>query len=370
MIRTQILLLILLFTNHAMGQAGFTITAKFKGFDTGVQFYLEDPETQMSIDSAVYKNDVIHFKGRLHDSPRLLFLSVTDNGKYYWCNLFIGNENVQISGDKADFPFYLEKTGSTSQDTYQILNDQTKWYDKRRGELVESISGLMMDSSSTARSKWDSAWNIIKPLDQAMDSIRLNFIKKYYNSYAGLNELFYLKKQFTKEEIQKMYTNLKAPYKNSIYGQRIYNFLKVGNILKTGDGYADFQALDTAGNIHRISSYNKKYILLDFTETYCGPCIYAVKELKEIDSLYKEKMQIISFYADKSKDIWLTGVVRDQPSWLTLWDGKGTAGETVLKYGVSGYPTFFLIDPQGKIVWRGSGYGEGSVKEGIEKYMQ
>ncbi|HRQ50837.1 MAG TPA: DUF4369 domain-containing protein, partial [Agriterribacter sp.] len=85
MIRTQILLLILLFTNHAMGQAGFTITAKFKGFDTGVQFYLEDPETQMSIDSAVYKNDVIHFKGRLHDSPRLLFLSVTDNGKYYWC---------------------------------------------------------------------------------------------------------------------------------------------------------------------------------------------------------------------------------------------------------------------------------------------
>lgn len=362
--------MILLFASNATGQTGFTITAKFTGFTPGIKFYLEDPETQMNIDSAVYKNDAIHFKGSLHDSPRLLFLSVTDNGKYYWCNVFMGNENLQITGDKSNFPFYLKKTGSTSQDIYQILDDQTKWYNTRRGELVESISGLMMDSSSAARSKWDSTWNIIKPLDQAMDSIRLNFVKKYYNSYAGLNELFYLRKQFAKEEIQKMYNSLKTSHKNSTYGQRIYNYLKVGNILKAGDDYADFQALDTAGNIHRISSYNNKYILLDFTETYCGPCIYAVKELKEIDSLYKEKLHIISFYADKSKDIWLTGVVRDQPSWLTLWDGKGTAGETVLKYGVTGYPTFFLIDPQGKIVWRGSGYGEGSIKGGIEKHLQ
>ncbi|MBX2921881.1 MAG: AhpC/TSA family protein [Chitinophagaceae bacterium] len=370
MIRIQIFLLILLFTNHTTGQTGFTITAKFTGFTPGVKFYLEDPDTQMKIDSVVYKNDVIRLKGNLTEAPKLLFLSAIDNNKYYSCYVFMGNENVQVSGDKADFPFYLKKTGSTSQDIYQILDDQTKWYYTRRGELVESISGLMMDSSRAARSKWDSTWNLIKPLDQATDSIRLSFIKKYYNSYAGLNELFYLKNQFKKDSVQKMYNNLKAAYKNSMYGQRIYNYLKVGNILKTGDDYADFQALDTAGNRHHISSYNKQYILLDFTETYCGPCIYAVKELKEIDSLYKEKLHIISFYADKSKDIWLTGVKRDTPSWLTLWDGKGTAGETPMKYGVTGYPTFFLIDPQGKIVWRGSGYGEGSVKGGIEKYLR
>lgn len=370
MIRIQILLLILLFAGNATGQTGFTITAKLTGFPDGTKFYLEERETQMIIDSAACNGGIMHFKGRLHETPRLLSLSVTDNGKYYWCNVFIGNENVQVSGDKKDFPFYLKKTGSTSQNTYQILNDQTKWYYTRRDELVEQIRPLLMDSSKAAQTKVDSLWTLVKPLDKVTVTMQLNFIKKHYNSYAGLNELFLQRKQFKKEEIQKMYNSLKAPYKNSSYGQRIYNYLKVGNILKTGDDYADFQALDTAGSMHRISSYNKKYILLDFTETYCGPCIYAVKELKELDSLYKEKLQIISFYADKSKDIWLTGVVRDQPSWLTLWDGKGTAGETVLKYGVGGYPTFFLIDPQGKIVWRGSGYGEGFIKGSIEKYLR
>ncbi|MFT3700745.1 MAG: TlpA disulfide reductase family protein [Agriterribacter sp.] len=370
MFKLPIFSLFLFLSFHVTAQTGFTITVRLTGFSNGVKFYLEDPEIQARIDSAVYTNDAMHFKGILQEPPGLLYLSVMDDKKYYWCNVFIGNENVQITGDKADFPFYLKKTGSISQDGYQLLNDQTKWYDKRRDDLVKSVSGLMMDSSSAAKTKWDSTWNIIKPLDEATDSIRLNFIKKHYNSYAGLNELFYLKNQFKKDTIKKMYNNLKTVYKNSRYGQRIYNYLKVGNILKTGDDFADFQGIDTSGNVHHIAAYKDKYILLDFTETYCGPCMYSVKELKEVDSLYKEKLHIISLCADKSRDIWLTGVKRDTPYWLTLWDGKGTAGEMPMKYGVTGYPTFFLIDPKGRIVWKAVGYDEGSIKGGIEKHLQ
>jgi thioredoxin-related protein len=370
MIKAKIFFLILVLANNVMGQTGFSISARLTGFANGTTFYLEDPETQMRIDSAVCNDNVISFRGRLTETPKLLFINAVNDNNYYWCNIFMGNEHVQIAGDKRDFPFYLKKTGSVAQDGYQILNDQTKWYDKRRDELVKSVSGLMMDSSSSARSKWDSTWNAIKPLDKATDSIRLNFVEKHYNSYAGLNELFYLKNHFKRDTIQKMYNNLKTVYKNSMYGQRIYTYLKVGNILKTGDDFADFQAFDTTGNIHHLAAYKEKYMLLDFTETYCGPCIYAVKELKEVDSLYKEKLRIISFCSDKSKDIWLTGVKRDTHSWLSVWDGKGTAGETPMKYGVTGYPTFFLIDPKGRIVWRGSGYGEGSIKGVIEKHLE
>ncbi|GEM_PF-6713955 len=50
-----------------------------------------------------------------------------------------------------------------------------------------------MDSSKVAQTKADSLWTTrVKPLDRTTDSIRLNFVKKYYTSYAGLNELFYL----------------------------------------------------------------------------------------------------------------------------------------------------------------------------------
>jgi hypothetical protein len=35
-----------------------------------------------------------------------------------------------------------------------------------------------------------------------------------------------------------------------------------------------------------------------------------------------------------------------------------------------GYPTFFLIDPQGKIVWKNGGYGEGSIINGVSKLIE
>lgn len=351
-------------------QNGFTIQAKFSGFPDGTKFYLEDPNTQVFIDSAVLSKNSIKLTGRLDETPQGLFLSTTVNKKYYWCFFFIGNENISIIGDEIDFPFYVSVKGSKFQDEYQLLNNQTRSFEKRRSELVEMVGPLMMDTTKEARSKWDSVWKVIMPIDKITDSIRIAFAKSHSNSYAGLNELYFLKGKFTKDSLQKIYNNLKVEYKESVYGTRIQNYLKVGDILKTGDSFSDFEAFDSFGNIHHLSASKGKYILLDFTETYCGPCIFSVDELKKVYYQYQEKLAIVSFCADKSKAIWQKGILRDKPSWLSLWDGKGLYGETVLKYGVTGYPTFFLIDPDGKIVWKNAGYGEGNIEEVLTKYIK
>jgi thioredoxin-related protein len=49
-----------------------------------------------------------------------------------------------------------------------------------------------------------------------------------------------------------------------------------------------------------------------------------------------------------------------------VWDGKGDNSETSLKYGVTGFPTFFLINPEGKIVTSIIGYGDGSLAKAIK----
>ncbi|HEY5327751.1 MAG TPA: TlpA disulfide reductase family protein [Mucilaginibacter sp.] len=153
-------------------------------------------------------------------------------------------------------------------------------------------------------------------------------------------------------------------FKISHFGARIGNYLKVGNILKNGDQMADFEAMDKDGHKHHLSDTKGKYVLLDFSTTYCGPCIESLKDLKIISKKYADQIQIISFSGDGGKATWLKGINRDRPAWLTLWDGKGNYGETILKYGVTGYPSFFLIDPQGKIVSKWVGYGKDPGKKG------
>ena len=127
---------------------------------------------------------------------------------------------------------------------------------------------------------------------------------------------------------------------------------------------ADFEAMDKDGHKHHLSDTKGKYVLLDFSTTYCGPCIESLKDLKIISKKYADQIQIISFSGDGGKATWLKGINRDRPAWLTLWDGKGNYGETILKYGVTGYPSFFLIDPQGKIVSKWVGYGKDPGKKG------
>lgn len=348
----------------------FSVAGKFTGFKNGTKFFLKDPETLLIIDSTILVDNSFIIKGQLSDTPKSIWLSTTTDKTYYWCNLFIGNEKVLIKGDRKDFPFYLNITGSKSQDVYNILDSKTKSLKTQRNTLTENIWQLVTDESDSGKAKLETVGKQLRHIDSLTNAIRITFIKSNLNSYAALNELYFLKTSFSKDSLQKMYNRLELNYKQSIYGQRILNYLKVGDILKVGDMFSNFEAIDQFGKMHKLSELKEKYILLDFTETYCGPCILAVDELKKISQTYADKLNIVSFWADKSKEVWNEGVLRDKLSWLCLWDGEGHYGETLLKYGVYGYPTFFLIDPNGKIVSQWTGYGKGDIENKIAQNLK
>jgi peroxiredoxin len=339
----------------------YTIKAHITGLANGKKIYLKDLDADADIDSATIQNDEFTLKGRLADTPQSLWLYCQDGTKFYYTTLLIGNEALNISGDIKDFPFDLSITGSKTQDDFNFLSAQTKDDYKKRNKLVEEYFALKGDS---AEIKGKQIWKVIGKIDSNDNVIRKSFIKSRLNSYEALSELFFLKGAFPKDSLQKMYSSLTPEFKQSRYGQRINNYLKVGNILKEGDQAADFEAADKNGSKHHFSDIKGKYILLDFSTTYCGPCMESLEDLNIISTKYAGQVQIVSFSGDGGKATWLKGLDRDKPKWLSLWDGKGNYGETILKYGVTGYPSFFLIDQQGKIVAKWVGYGKDPGKKG------
>ena len=121
-------------------------------------------------------------------------------------------------------------------------------------------------------------------------------------------------------------------------GEEITSLLSISSTVQEGDKIADVELKDIKGNIHHLSDYKGKYIILDFWSRYCGPCLDAFPLLKEIAEKYKEKIVVISLSVDPEA-VWKeTEVKESADNWLQLSDGLGMSiyispESTVLKAG-------------------------------------
>ena len=139
--------------------------------------------------------------------------------------------------------------------------------------------------------------------------------------------------------------------------------------MQVGDTYQDFEGVNQNGENVKFSEEMGEYTLIDFTSAFCGACILAAHELKEIDQAYSDSLKIVEFSGNPNRENWKKGLERDSVTWTSIWDGMGRYSETSIKYGVNAYPTFVLINPEGVIIDKWVGFGKGSLKSKFGQYL-
>ncbi|MGX5820932.1 TlpA family protein disulfide reductase [Chitinophaga lutea] len=139
--------------------------------------------------------------------------------------------------------------------------------------------------------------------------------------------------------------------------------------LQPGQPVPSIRYPDAAGAMQGLEKYKGKYVLVDFWASWCGPCRAAIPKVKELYEQYKAKgLEVVSVSIDTDKNAWRKAMADEKMPWEQLLsDNKD---KTMEQFQFSGIPTLYLIDREGKIVTKFTGYSpeaEAEVKTLIDK---
>ncbi len=368
------LFLLSCFASHA--QHEYTIEGDVKGVKDGtlVSLFLTDGRVGSVVASDTIRNGKFFFKRNAGESGMdQLSLMCNREADFPPMSLEIyATPDAQIKVTGTNTLIYTWKVDSPVKEQQEynrfIENSRDLWDEYQRLAIKSrSMRSAPEAEQKAMRAKSDSISAIIDKRElKLMQELPVSSI--WMDKLFGLSMSVKYNPKFTyKVETLALYNRLSEEQKASIKGQEITVNLFPPKTVKEGDDMADTDLFDLDGNIHHLADFKGKYMLLDFWSSGCGPCIMALPEMKEIQEQYKDRLTIVSLSSD-TKNRWKTASAQHEMTWQNLSDLKQNAGLSAV-YDVNGIPNYVLISPEGKIMKMWSGYGKGSLKLKMRRYL-
>ena len=224
--------------------------------------------------------------------------------------------------------------------------------------------------------KVDSLRNLRAPLDSIVYLAEINYLKealvtkvwldkyKLYSSFLQWNTKFGHQKL-----IRSLYVRMSEADKATAYGKEISAYMNLPEIVNVGEDMVDGDLYDLDGKIRHLSEFKDKYILLDFWNSGCAPCMASLPEMEFITKQYKEQMEVVSINQD-TKKMWAK-VIAEKGLKGNQWNElrSGNTGLAAI-YQARGIPHYVMISPKGKIIAMWTGYRKNLLKEKMKELIK
>ena len=348
--KAQLTLIILLFIFAACKTEQKTchLTGTLKNAPDTTILFLADWGNRILFDSIRVVNGNFNYEFQINH-PKKFYLHNRRNqyefrdGKSIW----LEPSDIKISGD-FEFLNNLEIKGSASQTEFENYNLLVNNATKKINELKEQIHFKSDEEKKNDTIK-------IELFQTNLSNSIVEFMLKYPNSHVTLTTLYiesyYAIRHLNKKQINEVYENLAGELKTSYQGIEIKKYIDLPEPPKVGDLAPEIIQTTPDGEIVRLSDYRGKYVLVDFWDSYCGPCRLSHKWLRTIYEKYNPKgLEIIGVSSDTDKSRWVNAIKSDSITWTNISDLKGFKNEAFLRYDVKFIPQNYLINPNGKII--------------------
>lgn len=121
-------------------------------------------------------------------------------------------------------------------------------------------------------------------------------------------------------------------------------------VFASGDPAPGFKIESLDGKLRQLSDYRGSYLLLDFWAAEFGSSEFMLPHLKKVQSelTSKYKLKILSVSLDQKKTATVDFVNKNGIDWDQAYVGDWE-DKMVVDFGVRSSPSFWLIDPEGKV---------------------
>jgi peroxiredoxin len=311
-------------------------------------------------------NNSFEIRGELKKGtyPRSASISIVE-GKSRRGNLVVLEPGViTVEFDKNT----ITVGGTTENNNLDRLNKQVgKYYNASAAAFgawqraynnkasEEELEQLWKKSEELKKEERDFMLKLLKENDNFASFL---ILPRFIN-YEGAKTIAPFMKQFERYSYTSGYKNMKKHY-------------EAMSRCTDGAQVKDFTLPAPDGKMVSLSDFRGKWVILDFWYVDCHWCRKLAPNLGKIYREYKDKgLEIISISVDKESDRErMLKVIQDDNMVWTQVNDK-TKKDLPDYFGVTGYPTLFLIDPKGKGVEMNVGYCEaGGLRRLLNKYIK
>lgn len=277
----------------------------------------------------------------------------------YLVTLLEPDKKIRVDAQIRDFYVAYNARGSEFNEDYSAL---------RAKYIVESANGARMELRIDSLSHNNGSKEEVNRLFRQRN-VYNNMSQEYEIDYIQENpqselSAFFLSK-LPNDHFVNLYETLHISVKDGLFKKGLdlkkervekENIrIRAKNEVVKNAKAPEFSLMTSEGSVFSLSKNNSKYIVLDFWGTWCPPCISGIPKMKAYRKKYSDRIDFIGIACNEDEEVWKKKIDEFELEWMQLINDEQLDNDVAVRYGVSNYPTKFILDSEMKVIGKYTG---------------